>query len=189
MIGGGNLFFLKDRLWKALRIRLTTTFSNAKMKQMYELMREVGNELNELLLKTPIAVKSKSFCQEMHEIFACYATDIIASSSFGLKANSLSNPDCDFRKHSRRIFYPSFFRTFELSSVFFLPEIVPWLRLKTFGATSNKFLRESINFAIDHREKSGQKRYDLIDTLVQLRKEDMEKTSEISTELGETQIY
>lgn len=153
------------------------------MKQTFELMREVGSELNNLLLKTPIDPNTKSFCKEMGEIFACYATDIIASCSFGLKANSLSNPECDFRKESRRIFYPSFMRTFELSCVFFIPEIVPWLKIKAFGSMSNKFMRESINYAMDSREKSGEIRNDLIDTLVVLRNEDKGKLAS-ETELG-----
>lgn len=187
MIGGGKLFFLKNPSWKGLRVRLTPTFSSGKMKQMFQLMREVGAELNEFLLKTPIASETKSFCREMGEIFACYATDIIASCSFGLKANSLSNPDCDFRRQSRQIFPPEFFRTFELSSVFFIPEIVPWLRLKTFGEKSNRFMRESINYAMDSREKSGEIRNDLIDTLLELRKEDKGKAAS-STELGKIEL-
>lgn len=46
---------------------------------------------------------------------------------------------------------------------------------QTFGKEANEFLRESINYAIDERAKTGKVRNDLIDTLLALRNEDQGK--------------
>lgn len=46
---------------------------------------------------------------------------------------------------------------------------------QVFGAESDKFLRDSCNFAMDERVKSGEVRNDLIDALLTLREEDKDK--------------
>ena len=51
----GNLFFLGGERWRYLRAKLSPTFTSGKLKQMFPLMKEVGDELikvtNEMMKK------------------------------------------------------------------------------------------------------------------------------------------
>lgn len=182
MLGSGNLFFIKNPAWKQIRSRLTPFFTSGKMKQMFHLMNETGDELNALMMSMKINDNTKMFCTEMKDLCARYTTDIVASCAFGVKANSLRDPNSEFRKCGRAIFDFTLARAIEFTSLFFIPEIVPIFRFKTFSKPSTKFLRDSIEYVMDEREKAGTIRNDLIDTLVSLRNEDKNKifsTSEV----------
>lgn len=130
MIGGGNLFFLKNPSWRKLRLRLTPIFTSGKIKQMFEMMTKVADDLNEYLLSVQIDQKTKVFREEFREIFSRYLVDLIASCIFGIECNSMRDPDNEFRTKSRKIFTFTVRRAIEFTSVFFLPGLVPWFKFK-----------------------------------------------------------
>ncbi|KAJ6633076.1 putative cytochrome P450 6g2 [Pseudolycoriella hygida] len=172
LLGGSNLFLLPNPAWKILRARLTPFFTSGKMKQMFHLMKKIGNELNDTMISRKIDDKAKTISVEIKDILAEFATDVIASCAFGIEANSLKNPNSDFRKAGKKIFEFKWSRAIEFFSIFFLPEIVPFFKFKVFSKDSGKFLRDSINHIIGEREKSKAVRNDLIDTLINLKNED-----------------
>lgn len=154
LIGTANLFFVKNPTWRAIRTRLTPFFTGSKMRQMFGLMSTIGAELDGTLLSMVSSSQASAkdtdtdnrmiadrngddgersaggICAEMHEVFARYTTDIIASCAFGVRANSLSNPDSDFRREGRAMFKYTLWRAIEFTSLFFLPEIVPFFGFK-----------------------------------------------------------
>lgn len=99
------------------------------MKQMFHLMKDIGNEMNDTMLSFKVD-KEKSFDAEIKDIFARYSTDVIASCAFGVSANSLKDPESEFRKNGRHIFDFHWYRAIEFFSVFFLPEIAPFFKFK-----------------------------------------------------------
>lgn len=107
---------------------------------------------------------------EIKELCAKFTTDMIATTAFGLKVNSLNNPDAEFRKTGKKVFQQSVYRNFELSSLFFMPGIVKPLGLKFMSNESSEFLRKTIWSVLLERERAGIKRHDLIDLLIELRK-------------------
>lgn len=54
-----------------------------------------------------------------------------------------------------------------------------------FSKETTEFLRESINFVLNEREKSGNARQDLIDTLLILKNEDKYKTQSGASSVGQ----
>ena len=89
----------------------------------------MGQDLNEYLLAETNKLSINPNL-EIKDICARYATDVIASCAFGIQANSIKNPESEFRCAGRKIFNFTIHRSLEFSSVFFLPEIVPYLRFK-----------------------------------------------------------
>lgn len=49
---------------------------------------------------------------EIHEVFARYATNVIASVAFGFDIDCFRNPDCKFRKYGKRVFDSNFINAF-----------------------------------------------------------------------------
>lgn len=175
-LGSTNLFLVRNPAWKILRARLTPFFTSSKMKQMFHLMKDIGNEMNVTLISFKVNEKQQTFSTDIKDILARYTTDVIASCAFGVEANSLKNPESEFRKNGKRIFDFNWYRAMEFSSIFFMPELVPYLKFKAFSKQSTTFLRNTINYIMGEREKSGFVRNDLIDTLISLKNEDKSET-------------
>ena len=105
---------------------------------------------------------------EVKEICAKFTTDAIGTTAFGLKMNSLNDPDAPFRKLGKDIFTFDTLRAIELTSIFFIPHFA-WLINSKFFREGSDFLRKSFWETMNERVKSGQKRNDLIDLLIEIK--------------------
>lgn len=106
----------------------------------------------------------------MKDIAAKFTTDIIGCTAYGLDVNSLNNPDAEFRKYGKMIFDYDNVRGYEMFAMFFLPSIVRMARIQLFGKDSSNFLRKVFWNTINQRMESGEKRNDLIDLLIDLKR-------------------
>lgn len=108
---------------------------------------------------------------DLRDLCGNLATDMIGITAYGLNIDAVNNPTCEFREKGRSIFEADGLRGFELFMIFFYPEISRFMSLKFFGKDSTDFLRKVFWDVIKHRLESGQKRGDLIDILIDFRKE------------------
>uniref|UniRef100_A0A1A9Z5A0 Cytochrome P450 n=1 Tax=Glossina pallidipes TaxID=7398 RepID=A0A1A9Z5A0_GLOPL len=165
-LGTYNLFFARDAFWKEMRVKISPVFTSGKIKQMYPLIRQIGCELEDFL-----AQKGDTFVADLKDICSLFTTDSIATIAFGIKANSLKNPNGEFRRHTQPFFSFNLWRSIEFTVVFFLPKLVNIFKATMFSKEFSKFLRSAINDTIDERDRKGYERNDLIDILVKLKKE------------------
>ncbi|XP_076618276.1 cytochrome P450 6k1-like [Colletes latitarsis] len=165
-LGYAGVFQIKNPAWKILRAKLTPIFTTGKLKRMFDLMLVVAddldNHLEALNLSTPKEVEMKELC-------ASFTTDMIGSTAFGLRVNSLQDPKAPFREVGRQIFGYDFFRGMEFLIIFFMPHLTKYTGAKFFGKEPSKFLRTVFWDVINDRIASGQKRHDLIDLLIDLK--------------------
>ncbi|XP_034654680.1 cytochrome P450 6g1 [Drosophila subobscura] len=173
-LGSNNLFFVRDTHWKDIRNKLTPVFTSGKVKQMYVLMLEIANDLEEHLKRHGQSNPGK-YITEIKEVCALFSTDSIATIAFGVRANSLQNPNADFRKHGRKLFTFTLARAKDFFVAFFLPKLVSLLRIRFFTKEFSYFMRSTIDHVMEERERTGTVRNDLIDVLVGLRKEAAEE--------------
>ncbi|XP_015114681.2 cytochrome P450 6k1 [Diachasma alloeum] len=167
-LGNANLFFVKNPAWKYVRSKITPIYTSWRLKKMFQLMTEVADDLKTHMAALPW--KGGSLAIELKELCAKYTTDVIATTAFGLKVNSLNNPDAEFRKCGRDIFNFTFYRSIEFTCVFFAPRLTKPLKLKAFSPANTKFLRSAVWNTLNERERSGINRDDLIDLLLELKK-------------------
>ncbi|KYM81489.1 Cytochrome P450 6k1 [Atta colombica] len=166
-IGYANLFFIKNPAWKVVRTKLTPFFTSGKMKKMFDLMLICVKNLDEYLDALELEGNGKTI--EVRELTAKFATDIIGSTAYGLDVNSFKDPNAEFRKYGKMIFYYNTYRSFEMLAIFFLPTIVRLTRIKMFGKEPTDFMRKVFWETLTQRMKSGLKRNDLIDILLELK--------------------
>lgn len=114
----------------------------------------------------------------MRDITARFTTDIIGTTAYGLDVNSLKDPNAEFRKYGKMIFDYNIIRGFEVLSIFFLPAIVRLARIKMFGKEPTDFLRKVFWETLNQRMKSGTKRNDLIDILIELKNNNNEESKD-----------
>lgn len=115
-LGADNLFFGKNPHWKFMRVKLTQLFSSSKMKTMFGLMDEIGQDLETCI------TRSNQLPLEMRETCAKFTTDVIATTAYGLKANALLDASAPFNLFRKRLLDFRWFRSVEFMSIFFLQE-------------------------------------------------------------------
>lgn len=96
-------------------------------------------------------------------------TDFIGTTAFGLKLNSLRNPEAEFRNENKIMLKSSYRRFFELLSIIFFPTLRPVMNAKFFDDRGTDFLRKSFWAVINERIRTNIKRPDLIDLLIDIK--------------------
>ncbi|XP_015117201.1 cytochrome P450 6A1 [Diachasma alloeum] len=173
-----NLFFLDAKIWRPLRTKLTPVFTSGKIREMFYLLKECGQQLDNYLSKVDGTVV------EMRGITSKFTTEVIGMCAFGLEANSFGDEESAFLKMGKRIFQVDLKYFFK----FILRQFAPFLYSIFGGWLKDSVLEEFfINLArdtIEYREKNNIMRHDFIDLLRNLRKEpsqigDIELTDEL----------
>jgi cytochrome P450 family 6 len=152
---------MRGSQWRRLRAKLTPTFTSGKMKMMFNLMNECAEELRSYL-EGPA---SRNEDLEVKEIMAKFTTDIIGSCVFGLKCNSMKDPDSEFRSMGRKVVEPS------LNNVVrrLLGLLMPILGIRVLPWEVTQFFISAVRETIKYREQHNVVRNDFIQQLMQLK--------------------
>lgn len=94
---------------------------------------------------------------------------MIATTAYGLKVNSLNNPNAEFRKYGQESFEASFMRNLVICSIFFTPKLTKFFNSKWFSPNATNLLRSAFWSTLKQREESKIKQIDLIDLLIELK--------------------
>ncbi|XP_063988931.1 cytochrome P450 6k1-like [Diachasmimorpha longicaudata] len=187
ILGNSNLFVLKNPAWKILRKNLTPIFTSGKLKEMVKLIKEVGEDLITHMEHQHLEESGQVL--EVKEICLLFTIDMIATTAFGVRANSLNNPTADFGRNSKEMFRETLYRSIEQISLFFAPALMTPLRFHLFPKNLGEFMRKVIWDAISEREKSGIQRHDLIDLLIELKNQKPDEAEETIFEFqGDTVV-
>lgn len=104
------------------------------------------------------------------EVAAHYTTDIIGSAAFGIKCNSLTNPEAEFRKVGQKIFEYDRFQNFKRILVALVPRhLLIFFGLRLNNKELEKFMMNVIRENIEYRKKNKITRKDFLDLLLQLK--------------------
>ncbi|CAH1401358.1 unnamed protein product [Nezara viridula] len=156
-----HLFNLPGEQWRALRVKLTPTFTSGKLKGMFPLLLACSEAL-ENCLKSMVGSELN-----MKLYTTGYTTDTISSCAFGLEPNTINNPD-----HAIRKLFTFFQKTNLLNKLIIAGEgAFQWL--SSFGRRVpievEEFLIKLVTDTIEYREKNDIKRNDFMDLLIQLK--------------------
>lgn len=95
-----NLFALPGEEWKTLRTRLTPAFTSGKLKGMFPMVKNVGEELVKFM--KPLADKGETI--EIRDLAGRYVIDCLASIAFGQEGvSTLNDPHHEFRMSGRKL--------------------------------------------------------------------------------------
>lgn len=156
-----HLFFLPGERWRHLRAKLSPTFTSGKLKQMFPLLKEVGDKLIETtdkLLKENNIVDTK-------DLVSRYTNDTIASIAFGFNCNSLEDPDNEFKKIASKVFDQSPLKN---ALGFFAPFILDLLKIPFSDQAVIDFFTKNFAEMIKYRQQNSVVRKDFMNLLMQL---------------------
>lgn len=164
-----SLFFMKGEKWRDMRATLSPSFTGSKMRQMFELVSECADEL--IANFQTRTGKGETINFEMKDLFSRYTNDVIASCAFGIKVNSLENPNNEFFEHGqlfRRFNQPLFILKFILLRTF--PKIMEKFGFDFIEKDTDTFFRSMVLDTMKAREEHKIFRPDMINILMQVRK-------------------
>ena len=78
-----SLIGLKGQKWRNMRSTLSPAFTGSKMRQLFQLIVECGEEMVESVKAETI--NHKKYVPEMKDLFHRFTNDVIATSAFGIK--------------------------------------------------------------------------------------------------------
>ncbi|EDV99440.1 probable cytochrome P450 6t1 [Drosophila grimshawi] len=170
-MGSQNLFFSKYEVWRETHKIFAPFFAAGKVRHMYGLLQKIGQQLEQHMARQLAASDTDGHTLELEvkQLSALFSTDIIASLAFGLDANCLRQPDAEFRRLCVEVNEPRPKRLLHLFTMFFFPRCSRQLRTHLYSEEYERFMRQSMNWAMEQRAASGEQRHDLIDIFLQLQ--------------------
>ncbi|XP_055597004.1 cytochrome P450 6A1-like [Uranotaenia lowii] len=160
-----HLFLIEGSKWKNLRNKLTPTFTSGKMKLMFPIVRDVGEQLEACLLKELPANGEI----EIKDILARYTTDVIGICAFGLDAGSLKDPESEFRVMGRQVFeiHPLLFVKLLLCQEF--KKLARAMRVTVLNPKVANFFLKTFEQNVEYRENNKIIRNDFMSLLIKLK--------------------
>ncbi|XP_017777880.1 PREDICTED: cytochrome P450 9e2-like [Nicrophorus vespilloides] len=164
-----NLVASTGEKWRKMRTTLSPSFTSSKMKLMFNLITNCAEEFV-LYFKEH---EEDVITVEMKDIFTRYTNDVIATSAFGIKCDSLRDKDNEFYK--KGLIATDFSGLAALK--FFMYQISPMLtkllKIKILPEVATNFFGKVIKDSIKMREEQGIVRPDMIQLLMEARKGNM----------------
>ncbi|CAG9773671.1 unnamed protein product [Ceutorhynchus assimilis] len=164
---GKNLFSLKGQRWREMRSLLSGSFTSSKMRIMYTLIAEESKKFANHFEK-----KKEVFMDvELKDIFTRYTNDVIASTSFGIKVDSLENPSNEFFQMGTEVTSLSGFLFFmKFMGLTLVPKLFKLFNIGLLPKKASKYFETTINETIKIREEQQIKRPDMINLLLEIKK-------------------
>ncbi|XP_055304014.1 uncharacterized protein LOC129569305 [Sitodiplosis mosellana] len=160
-----NLLLQNGEKWKRMRTQFTPAFSSGKLKGMFDTIVACGNSLDKHIGK--FADTNKAV--EIRDVFARFATNVIASVAFGIDIDCIENPENEFRKYGQKIFKPSLRNILRANINVIMPKVSKWLGLRFVDKEIGDFMIETVRQNLEYREKNNVTRKDFFQLLMQLR--------------------
>jgi cytochrome P450 family 6 len=88
---------------------------------------------------------------DVKETMARYTTDVVASCAFGIRSNTLKDPDAEFRRYLRNIFDFSVKKGLTNLLAFFAPSVKSILNLKFLDDSTADYIRRTVWRTVEYR--------------------------------------
>ncbi|KAH8321297.1 hypothetical protein KR074_000698, partial [Drosophila pseudoananassae] len=161
-----NLTTIEGQKWRTLRQKLTPTFTSGKMKNMFPLVQDVGDELirvfSEKIEATPTTL-------EITDLLARFTADVIGVCAFGLDCNSLRDPKAEFVRMGNSAITERRHGKLVHMLLFGAPKLSAKLGIKSLLQPVEDFYMNIIRNTIDYRVKNNVKRNDFMDMLIEMK--------------------
>ncbi|CAH2012723.1 unnamed protein product [Acanthoscelides obtectus] len=169
---GKNLIALKGEKWREMRSILSPCFTSSKMKAMFKLMLDCAERFTEYFQSLSVAeqTENQAIPQEMKETFTRYATDVVASTAFGVEVDSLNEPNNSFYLMGRRVTSFGFWKAMRFFMNILLPKVCAIFRIRFLDDETMSFFIGVVEETIKVREEKGIVRPDMIHLMMEARK-------------------
>uniref|UniRef100_A0A336LMW6 CSON013237 protein n=1 Tax=Culicoides sonorensis TaxID=179676 RepID=A0A336LMW6_CULSO len=161
-----SLSNLQDERWKDMRSILSPAFTGSKMRLMFDLIRECASDFVSYCIEN--LTEDEKFEINSKEIFSKVTMDVISTVAFGLKVDSLRDPENEVYKKATNAFdIQTAVGQFKLLLLQMCPKLGNKLGLTMTKKEFNEFFIQMISESLDHRRNTKSFRPDIIQLLIQ----------------------
>nr|AFU75896.1 cytochrome P450 CYP9AQ1 [Locusta migratoria] len=158
------LFSLKGKEWHDMSTTLSPAFTSMKMKNMFVLMSEIGQQMVQHLTKETAQLKlssekEKVLTLELSDFFSRVTNDVIATTAFGVKVDSLAVPNNEFFTMGRDLSNVNPLVSF---GYFMSASTMEMLGIPFFSQKTVDFFSSLVMETIETRQKQGIVRHDMM---------------------------
>ncbi|XP_014255947.1 probable cytochrome P450 6a14 [Cimex lectularius] len=158
-----SLFSMTGKRWRAYRNRLSPIFTTGKLKTMYGLMTEIGENLVNAI------EKESTDCVDMKDVFGRFSMEVIGNFAFGFNPGTLADPKSEFRTMGKNAFELTAFQFLKFVIIFNFPSFAKKLGLSFSNKKVQDYFVNIIKDTIDYRVEKNVRRNDFLDLMLQLR--------------------
>ncbi|XP_022919765.2 cytochrome P450 6a2-like [Onthophagus taurus] len=162
-----NLFFMDGEKWKEMRPKLSPCFTSGKMKTMFPYMMKCGDLLGEHVHQA--CIESRSI--NIKEVLGIYIAEVLGSCVFGLQCNSFDNSKSGFIEAGHKAFKAGPRLALRRILTYISPKLISLIKLTFFPKEVTGFFRKIIDEVIAYRETNQEKRNDLMQVLMEMKKD------------------
>jgi len=157
---------LKGDKWKQIRTIVSPIFTSGKLRKMVHHVDKCSRNLEEFFSNAARMGETL----EAKDIYGKLALDAIATSGFGIESNSMKDPDNVFRITALKLIraepYVSKLFFIKMFIMLMAPKLAGSLGWSMFPDGTAEFFAKIIRQTLEERRKSGARRNDIIDLLV-----------------------
>jgi cytochrome P450 family 9 len=164
---GKNLFALTGQRWRDMRSTLSPAFTSSKMRMMFALISQSGEQFAKHFLEQDRDLV------EIHvkDVLSRFTNDVVASIAFGIECNSLKDRDNEFYLMGKDVTnLTSFWKTIKILIHLLFPKVSKYTGVRLFSTKVSDFFYNIVKENIAKREKYGIVRPDMINLLMEARK-------------------
>lgn len=171
---GKSLFLLRGDRWRDMRSTITPAFTGSKMRAMLPFVQQCSGQYVAALRAGAAApqLAGRPLVVEMKELCNRFATDVIASTAFGVRSDSLAERDNPFYRlggmECQR--FNSCATQLRVAVMTACPRLFELLGLRMFSDEQQRFFGALVHGTIRRREETGERRADMIQLLVEAKR-------------------
>ncbi|XP_053664376.1 probable cytochrome P450 9f2 [Anopheles marshallii] len=168
---GRALFAMRDTRWRNMRTVLSPAFTGSKMRLMFGLITSYCDGA----VRTIRSEMGSDGCAEleMKELFRRFGNDIVATCAFGIEINSFRDRTNAFYTLGKELTNLEGTQGIKFLAFSSFPRVMRALRLRLFSEKMTSFFRHVVMDTIAQREQRGIVRHDMINLLMQARKQEL----------------
>jgi cytochrome P450 len=166
---GKMLFAKKGDQWKSLRSKLSPTFTTGKIKRMFQIMNQSGKRFVTFLEQELSLSEGGEI--EIGDAYSKLTMDVVAAAAIGIdsKAFESREPSIFEQMGNKLRFQFGGFQLIRFLIITMLPKVAEIFGMTFFGLDVQEFFAKAVKGTIQHREKTGEKRDDFIQLMLEAR--------------------
>lgn len=161
---GNCLISLEGEKWRNMRNNLSPAFTGNKMRSMFELINEISQQAAAYMKENEIGKDVN-----VKDYFSRFANDVIASTVFGFKMNSLEDKDNKFFKvaqHETALSFVGFLKALLLGS---FNKFARFIGIKMMGEEHENYYMKLVLDTMKYRTENKLVRHDIINMLMEVK--------------------
>ncbi|XP_063916556.1 cytochrome P450 9e2-like [Zophobas morio] len=164
---GKNLVALSGKKWHEMRTTLSPAFTSSKMKYMFTLISQSGEQFVKYFLQND----ENLITVEMRDVFTRFTSDAIANTAFGVECDSLRDRENEFYLMGKEATnFTGVWKNLRIFGYLLMPKLFKFLKVTLFSKKVAEFFTNVVKSNIRSREKHGLVRPDMIHLLLEARK-------------------